>query len=76
MLTKQPRVTITPGSPAVRGRASYTVCAPATPTNPGGGSGGGSGGGGYTCTIICRPREDLGMGGPITVCSEACYYQS
>lgn len=77
MLTKQPRITVTPGTPRIWGRAAYTVCSPAT---PGGGSGGGVGGGGsggkMTCRIVCRPREDIGMGGTTTVCTETCYWES
>jgi hypothetical protein len=79
MLTKQPRVVVTPGTPAIRGRPSYTVCAPPTPTNPGGGGIGGGDGGGTgerVCTLVCRPRSDLGMGSPITVCEEYCYWKS
>lgn len=77
MLTKQPRITQIPGRNPVPGRPGYTVCRPAT---PGGGSGGGIGGGGnggnQVCKIVCRPREDLGMGGTTTVCTETCYWSS
>lgn len=72
MLTKQPRITTIPGTNPIRGQVSYTVCAPATP----GGGGGGDDGGEQVCAIICRPREDIGMGSPTIVCGVECYWQS
>lgn len=77
MLTKQPRITQTQGRNPIPGQSAYTVCRPATPGGgSGGGIGGGGDGGGQTCKVVCRPREDLGQGGTVNVCTTTCYWES
>lgn len=66
-LTKLATVVVTPAIPGKPGRPAMTVCAPPSPAPPRPPRHGGA-----HCTVVCAPREDIGMGGTTTICRTVC----